>query len=489
MRLRLGTAANSSFRWLAVLFPFSIIGSVLAQGYLVPPPGYQGAPAVPAMGNVSGTGIDTQSRNNQQNLETLTAVPDESTGQTEGPAVVQPNRQVAGQANPKTGASQNTEGEATGAASAPLTAPMTSLMSWGALHLHVQASYQFLYATGIHNGPGNSVDTVTHTFTPAMTLQLGPHATLAYAPSLRIYSKKDFHNTIDHSLSLTGGARYGDWTFGTSHGLGISDDPLVETSAQTRQVDYTGRVFGSYKVNDKVSLMTSAGANLIFVGTTNTVFTNGVGGTSELRDSQSVFGNESLNYNFDEKISGGVGVTITYAQQDHGFRSVDEQYDGHLSWHPGEKLTASAMAGIERRHFLNLGEATDWNPIYGADVAYHVFEHTTLSLYANRTVGSSLFQSIVTEDTAVGIAFQQRLLGKLQLSLGFGYTKSDYILTTSNLSASRTDEGTSYSAGLSLPFLTRCNLSSFYQYSENTSSSNGFGYSSSQVGVSVSWAY
>jgi hypothetical protein len=477
-RLRLGTAANRLCRWLAVLFPFSIIGSVFGQGYLVPPPGFQGAPSAPTMGNVSGnTG----------------AVNGQPIGGMNGEAV----GTVPGQANGEAGQT-GTEGQSSGTAGAPLVAPISNLMQWGALHLHAHAGYQFLYGSGIHSQPGKSTDTFTHTLTPGLSLTVGPHVSLGYSAAIRFYSERDFHNTVDHSATLSAGAAYGDWTFGVSQSFSISDEPLVQTSSQTQQKDYSAGLTASYEANDKLTLTTTAGAALLYVGGNNTsiVRTNDSGepvpppqSQLPLSDSQSYSAGETLLYDFDEKLSGGFGVTVDYSEQSGGFKSVDEQYQGHVNWHPGAKLSALLSGGFEHQQFLNSNAQDAWNPIFSAMVGYQLFKPTSLSLSANRSVSSSLFQNQIMESTALGIGLQQRFLGKLELALGFGYTISDYKVTTANLATARSDSGTSFSAALSFPFLTRCGFAAFYEFSQNTSSQGGFGYSSDQVGMTLSWAY
>lgn len=474
-RLRLGAAAHRLPRWLAVLFPFSIVGTLFGQGFLVPPPVAPNASAVPTMGNVSGNTRAVAGQNDAQIIGGMN-------GEATGNAAAQPNGEAAVPAG--------TEGETSGAAAAPLAAPVTSLMQWGALHLHARANYQFLYAAGIHSEPGNSADTFTHTITPGLDLDLGPHVRLSYSPSIRFYSQKDFHNTVDHFASLSANAGYGDWTLGLSQGFSMTDEPLVQTSSQTQQKDYSTGLTAQYQLNDQMFLNTIAGVNLLSVNGTN-VFSGPASNSanSTLTDSQTYSGAEWFGYTFNEKLSGSVGVAVDYTEQNGGFTSLDEEYCGRFDWRPGEKLTVSATGGFEDRQFLNSSTPDLWTPIFNAGISYRLLDHTSLSLSASRTVDASLFQHLITESSMVGVGVQQRLLGLMSLSLGFGYSKSDFKSTTGKLVTSRSDEGTSYSAGLSVPFREHWNFAGFYEYSQNTSSAGGFGYSSSQVGMALSWAY
>jgi hypothetical protein len=467
-RLHLGAATNWLPRWLAVVFPFSIAGSVLGQGVLVPGPGYQGSSGTPQLG---------------------------SPGWNAGPATAQGNVQANGQNN---AAPATPEGENGENAAAPVGAPVQGLLRWGSLHVRTRASYQFLYSTGVHAAPGQSADTFTHTLSPGVTLDLGPHVSVDYSPSFRFFSQRDFHNTVDQFVTLTAGAGYGDWTFGVSQSFSRSDEPLVQTSGQTDTENYLTGVNASYRFNDKISLETSASVDLMAVGSNPALVdrTHSPGGRpitntppALLTDSQNYSATEWLNYTFDEKLNAGVGVTVGYSEQNVGFRSLDEQYLGRFTWTPGNKLNVSLNGGIEDQQFLNSGAPDIVNPIFSVSAGYHLFEQTSFSLFASRAVSASLFQSQITETAQVGLGFQQRLLGAVELSLGFAYGTSDYKTTAGTLATVRSDETTSYSVALGVPFLKHGSFGTFYEYTKNSSSAGGFGFGSSQAGATVSWAY
>ena len=415
--------------------------------------------------------------------------------------VGQPNAQASGQANgtanaPATGeatASATGESSETGtvAATTAPVAPVESLMAWGALHLRTRASYSFSYDTGLHSAPGASSGTYSQTFSPGLSIQFGPHLTFDYSTIFRFFSEKDFHDTIDHALSLTANARVGDWTLGLSQAFSLTDEPTVDTSAQTEQKNYTAALNAAYQFNDKISFVTSASLGLQFLNSTNAVVNTNLPAafTPALTDSQSYSGSEWIYYQFDERISGGLGVTVGYSEQSVGFRSVSEQYLGQVTWHPGQKFSLGLSGGISDSQFLDSGGGDLVTPIFSASIGYHLFEQTTLSLSAARSVNSSLFQNVVTETTDLGLGLQQRLFGKFQLSLGFGYHLSDYKDTTGSLATSRSDTGISYSAGVTYPLWKHFTAAAFYLYNNNSSSQAAFGYSSSQVGASLSWAY
>ena len=357
--------------------------------------------------------------------------------------------------------------------------------------VHARASYQFVYDTGLRTAPGKSTDTFTHTLSPGLTLQFGPHVGLDYSPSIRFFSAKRFHDTVDQSVSLNAGVHYGDWTFGLSQNFSLTDEPIVETAGQTDEKSYFAGLSASYQFNEKISFDTSASVALMFLNATNASVarTRRCPVNTALTDSQSYSGSEWINYKFGEKVSGGVGVTVSYSEQNSGFSSVSEQYQGRVTWLPGKKLSLSLSGGLQDQQFLDSGAKDLLTPIFSASVSYHLFEQTTLSLSGGRTVSTSLFQNQITENTQLGVGLQQRLLGKLQLSLGFGYNTTDYKDTDVKLVTARSDSGKSYSVGLSYPLWTRSTIAAFYQYNESSSSLGGFGFATSQIGATLSWAY
>lgn len=405
----------------------------------------------------------------------------------ETPAVPAGNAPSAGVT---TGAAGQTEPVSQGlAAAVPGTKAAEDFLTWGALHAKTHVTYQLLFATGVQSSPGQANDTITQTVSPGVALGLGRHWVLDYEPSLRFYSDSHFHNTFDQLLSLNGGVTYGDWAFGLSQAYVRSDEPTVQTGSQTGQQSYTGALNASHTFSDKWSLEMDAGVTLVFVDQSgNQISQTNVPVTPPLSDSQNYFASGWLNYQVDPKIGLAAGVTGGYSAQNGGLSSVNENFMGRIVLHPGEKLTLSADGGVSDTHFLNSDAPDLWSPIYAASATYHLFEPTTFSLAASRSIQPSLFQHQVADNTLVSVGVQQRLVGKLQLSLGYAYTRSDYVSSQLG-STQRADEGNSYQVGLSTSFLTHGSVGTFYQYSENSSSGKGFNFSSNQAGFTLTWAY
>lgn len=450
---------------LAVLLLFSIVGGVLGQSMLTPSPGFQGAPSIPQLGVPSSTAA-------QMNAQI--------------------DNEINGEANAATASQPTTrESDVEEAAAGAIVAPVQNLMEWGALHLHAELSHQFLYDSEIHTRPGESTATTTYTISAPIAAQIGPHVTLNYTPSYRIFSERGFRNTLDHYASLSAGVGYGDWSFGLSQAFSRTDEPLIETSSQTSQDNYNTGLSAVYHATDKISLEVSCSVDLTFVsGSESNVFIGGGTNTPGiLTDSQDYSGSQWINYQMNEKLAVGVGFTFGYTEQQNGLQSADEQYQGRFTWRPGKKVTVAIVGGVEDRQFLNSDAPDNLTPIFTTTASYEITGHTSLSLQASRSVNASLFEQQITESTQLGIGLQQRLLGLMQLSMGFSYSSSDFKTARNQLAVVRTDDTESCVIGLSLPFFKRGNVGAFYSYNVNSSSQPGFGYSSSEVGATLSWAY
>jgi len=196
-----------------------------------------------------------------------------------------------------------------------------------------------------------------------------------------------------------------------------------------------------------------------------------------------------FNYQFLPSFGAGISVGAGYTDVNRGSDMTYEQLNGHLSWQPTDKLSASVSAGGEMRQFLDTDARSLINPTFGATILYRPVEVTTISLSASRGVSASYFTDQVTESTTLGIGVQQRILKHFQLGISGGYHTATYVSSNPGLATTRDDSGFSYGVSLGFGFLKRANFSAFYNYSENSSSESNFAFGSTQVGFSVGYAF
>ncbi|MBU6410775.1 MAG: outer membrane beta-barrel protein, partial [Verrucomicrobia bacterium] len=349
----------------------------------------------------------------------------------------------------------------------PITAPFAGLVAhplqWGPVTLRPHVLYRFVYGNGFESSPGNQQNTVLQQVSPGMLFELGSHLTLDYTPTLSYYSSKRFQNTLDHAARLTWGTAYEDWFFGASQSYVSSSEPLIETGAQNDRESYATTASASHQLNSKLSMDLGLSQNFDYIGNT--------GSLTNLSNSRVWSTMDWLNYQFWPRLVVGAGFGFGYINEDAGPDMTYEQYQARINWRATDKISLQLSGGLQDQQFLAGGAGDLVTPIMGATIQYQPFEHTRLSLSADRTVSTSYFENQITENTGVSASLDQRLLGKLYLDLGGGYGHTEYLSSISSSSgavgfgAGRTDDTYTFNVRLTCPFLKRGTFSVFYQYS------------------------
>ncbi len=362
----------------------------------------------------------------------------------------------------------------------------------GPATLHPHVFYQFLYGSGLESGPGQTGNSIVQRFSPGATLDVSANLTLDYTPTFSFYSSHQFRNTLDHSVALNWGTVYHDWLFSVSQNYISSSDPNVETAAQTDQQTYSTSLGAAHQFNDKISLDLGVGQTFYYTGNGSSNY------LINLADSRSWSTMNWLNYSYAPRLNFGIGLGFGYSQQSatNSSDAMNEEYQGRVNWRATDAISFQLSGGLEDQQYLSGGANPLLTPIFGAGVQYQPFDHTQISVNANRTVNRSSFANQVTEGTSVSADLNQRLLGRFFLDLGGGYVSSKYVASLEGFSAGRSDNTYNFSARLSSSFIKRGTVAIFYDYSKNVSTQNGFAasssafaYSSSQVGFELGFSY
>lgn len=348
---------------------------------------------------------------------------------------------------------------------------------WGPVTLHPHLLYRFLYGTGIESAPGQTENTIIQQFSPGVLFALGRHWTLDYTPLFSFYSSSSFHNSTDESVVLTWGTSYDDWIFGFSQGYTSSSAPLVQTGMQTDTQDYATSAKASYHFSGKMSVDLSISQNF--------------SSAEQFTSTKSWSTMDWLNYDTGARWDVGVGVGYEYDDVNPGPNTMEEQLQGRIRWQASEKINFALHGGLEYQQYLDGGAGNLITPVFGASVQYQPINTTTISLSGDRSISPSLFQGQVIETTSVGISLSQRLLTRLNLSLGSSYGHSNYRASTNNptTGTGRTDNYYAFTARLGTTWLDKGTASIFYQYSHNPSTEPGFTFSSSQVGAEIGYRF
>ena len=350
------------------------------------------------------------------------------------------------------------------------------LFNWGPVSLRPPTvNYSFTYGTGVQAQPGQPQDSIIQTYSAGIPFTIGTHWALMYSPSLTFYSNELFNTTFNHGVSLSGQTTYENWSFGLSQSYAPSSSALIETGRQTDSESFSTGLSAGYQINSKASL--------------NFGFSQNIRSADKFNSSRDWAMTDGFNYQFSPQFGAGVSISAGYTDVNQGSDMTYEQLNGHVSWQPTDKLSASVSAGGEMRQFLDTEAQSLINPTFGATVSYKPVEVTTIYVSASRGVSASYFTNQVTESTSLSVGVQQRILKHFQLGVSGGYHTSTYVSANPGLATARDDSGFSLGASLGFGFLKRANFSAFYNYSENSSSQSDFAFASTQVGFSVGYAF
>jgi hypothetical protein len=334
--------------------------------------------------------------------------------------------------------------------------------------------YRFLSGDGIPAAGSNHVATTIQEIAPGILLNIGSHWSLDYTPTWRFYSSKQFSDTLDQNVILTGGTTYEDWILGLSQSYISSSTPLVETGTQTDQQAWLTVLKASYRFNSKMTMDLTLNQNFVFADNYNSY-----------REWSTL---DWLNYQFWPRLDAALGAGFGYVNVDTGSDMSYEQLLARVRWRATDKISFQVHGGMEDRQFLEGGASSLLNPVVGGLIQYQPFEVTKFSITVDRTVAVSYFQNQVTEGTGVIGDLNQRLLKRLYLDLSGGYQIVKYVASNAS-DTERRDNYYTFDVRLSCPFLKRGTAAVFYQYSDDSSTAPGFTFSSSQIGIEVGYRF
>jgi len=357
----------------------------------------------------------------------------------------------------------------------PQTPADAPLAQWGPVSVQPQLMYRLTYGDGIQASLGQPVTTGIQEISPGILFGLGHAWILNYTPTWTYYSNRELKDTLGHAAYLNGSLAHGGWTFGFSQDYSRSSPPLVETGQETNQETYSTRINTSDRLGSHTVLEMSVSQDVRFADT----FTN----TREWSTQ------EWLHYEFSPRLDAALGLAYGYVGVSPGPDMTYWKPDLQLVWKATDKISCSVQGGVERRKARAIDAKVMTNPILNAAVLYQLTATTSFGFSGSRAVAVSYFANDVTVSTGWNATVRQRLLGKLQLSVGAGQQKDSYVSVINSLSAGRNTRYDSLNVNLSTIFLRRGSVSIFYQISRNSSNIRAYGFSSHQIGLQVGYRY
>ena len=351
-----------------------------------------------------------------------------------------------------------------------------SPFKWGPYDLKPHFLYRFLYGDGIQASPGHPLLTAIVTFSPGFLLADANLWTLDYTPTWDLYSNHAFRDTLDQSVNAVVRKAYDEWTFQAAQAYSYTSDPLIQTGGQTSQQDYSTTLDATHQFSRKVLLDVSVGQDLQYV----VGFVDTFNWTNQ----------DWLHYRWSSRLDTAIGTGFGFVQVSRGTNSAYARPELQTSWHPTDKVSLSLTGGLEHREFYGIASPSLNTPIYSASLGYTPFTTTAITFSAGRQVTPSFFEDQSSRGTQWAVGIEQRLLTHFHLSATVSYDTTDYLASNAALAAVRSDEVLSYNVRLSTTVLRRgATAALLFQRSHDASTVPGFGYTSSQIGLELSYRY
>ncbi len=111
-----------------------------------------------------------------------------------------------------------------------------------------------------------------------------------------------------------------------------------------------------------------------------------------------------------------------------------------------------------------------------------------MSLIGSRTTSASLNANQTVDRASWGGQLRQRFLGKIWVHVGFSTDNSLYAASTLAGTA-RSDRGSSFDTGATIPVGQRSSLDLTYRHARNSSDATGYTYSSNQYSAGFNWRF
>ncbi len=350
--------------------------------------------------------------------------------------------------------------------------------------------YRFTYGNGLESAQsGENTKMVIQMLSPGVLLGLGDHWTLDYNPLISFYSSSLYHDTVGESVLLHGVATNGDWILGLAQSYVLSTQPLVETGAQTAEEGYATALTAAAQLNDKWSLQMGLNQNFRFAQNYPSLHEWTTTGW--------------LNYEIEPQLGLAIGPAIGYDELSAGSDMPFEDIKGRITFKPGTKLVLSVDGGAEDRQFIHPSAPPMVTPVFDASAYYRIFPGTEITLLASRVVTPSLYENQINVITSVNatsanIWSRRSILNWVPVAPPSHSPRlwrrrcrnsSSAPLRKPPCSRCATTRQTTAKSASPPPFRKRLTGSLFYYASKNVSSQINFSYSSTQMGMELSYRY
>ena len=343
----------------------------------------------------------------------------------------------------------------------------------------------------------SSFQRISDTYTviePAIHLGFGDSAggfnylTFDYIASVYFFAEQTERDTVEHLIRLAAQHDFGHLVLGLSQDVRILDGTSLNNLSNTTGVQANTDVDGPSQEN---TYTTTVNATYDLTGK---LFLSGqasyaISDYATLISSQVTSGNIYINYVYSPKLVVGVGTTGGVNSSD-GQTSDEtfEQMNVRINYIVSGKVSLSLSGGLEFRQFGGGGNSI--SPVYEIAGTYRPFENTLITVAGSRrTVSSASLAGQDYTDTNLSLTFSQRLFNRVTLSLGVGYTNSDYLSATNGAATARSDDYFYIEPSIDLDITRYWSIGCYYLYRQDSSTLALFSFYDNQFGVRSSLTF
>jgi hypothetical protein len=356
----------------------------------------------------------------------------------------------------------------------PPPAPTTPF-TYGRLALYPRVNASFSYSEGVLSEVGRPTNSYISSVSTGFRFDAGRNWAVDYGTGWTVYSSRRFQNSPNHNLTFSGTLPLRVWEAGFSQGYSYARAPRIETGRQTERQTVTTSATLARTLGTKWIVQTGFAQSLNFI--------------SASPDFYSWSSSNALQYRLGESATLGGTLGFTYVDVDPGVNMAALTPGASFAWAVSPRLTTSLSAGTEYRWIFSRGVKSPTTPVFQLSGSYQLFDQTSLSASASRSLTPSNFRNQLQDGTSWQVAFGQRLLRVIQISGSYGEQISGYKSSRLGVEAGRKDRSYFYSLNAGTTVLRRLSVSVGFSASDNSSNRKGFGFNSRTYSVQGGYGF
>ena len=329
---------------------------------------------------------------------------------------------------------------------------------------------------------------------PAIHLGFGDSAggfnylSFDYIVSAYFFAEQTNRNAVEHLIHLAAQHDFGHLVLGLSQDVRISDGTNISSLSNTTGVQANIDVGAATQVNTYMTIVNAS------YDLTGKLFLSGQA-SYELSDYQTLISSQIaganiyINYVYSPKLVVGLGATGGVNSTDG--RSSDEtfeQINARANYIVSGKISLSVSGGLEFRQLGGGGDSV--SPVYEIAGSYYPFENTVITVAGSRHTESSA--SLAGQDyseTSISLTLSQRLFSRATVSLGVGYTNSDYLSASTGNATARSDDYFYIEPAVDVNITRYWSVGIYYLYRTDSSSLDLFSFYDNQFGFRSSLTF